>query len=138
MADSAYDDKKTYSRCIELGLVPLIAYNPRKAKVKDLTHVKSSNWRKRSLGTEGLSLYQRFYRDRSAVERYQSTLKELLNGRSLPVRGLVKVTRHVLLTCILSQLIGLVNFTLQRAAGRFTFRLLYHFFSISSIKHCTP
>ena len=68
MADSAYDDKKTYSRCIELGLVPLIAYNPRRSKIKDFTHVKSSNWRKRTLGVEGLSLYQRFYRDRAAVE----------------------------------------------------------------------
>jgi len=128
MADSAYDDKKTYSRCIELGLVPLIAYNPRKARVKDFTLVKSSNWRKRSLGTEGLSLYQRFYRDRAAVERYQSTFKELLNGRSLPVRGLVKVTRHLLLTCILSQLIGLVNFTLQHTTVHFTHRPLYYFF----------
>ena len=68
MADSAYDDKKTYSRCIELGLVPLIAYNPRRSKIKDFTHVKSSNWRKRTLRVEGLSLYQRFYRDRAAVE----------------------------------------------------------------------
>ncbi|MHA1226834.1 MAG: transposase [Candidatus Hodarchaeales archaeon] len=129
MADSAYDDKKTYHRCVELGLVSLIAYNPRRSKIKNFERLKDSNWRKRCLGTEGTILYKKYYSGRSVVERYQSTLKEILNGRSLPIRGLVRVTRHLLLTCILGQLFGLVNYALQNSKPRYTLLPLDHYFS---------
>lgn len=112
-ADSAYDDKKTYHRCVEIGLIPLIAYNPKKAKIKTFTNLRPSNWRKRCLGPEGFKLYQRHYSERGSVERYNSTFKEILVGRTVPVRGLLKVTRHILLAGILSQLYGIINHTLQ-------------------------
>ncbi len=114
VADSAYDDKKTYARAIELGLVPLIAYNPKHAKIKTFTKLKPSNWRKRCLGSEGFLLRQKYYTKRGAVERYQSTFKNILNGRAVPVRGLYKVTCYLLGLSILSQLYGLINWGLQR------------------------
>lgn len=111
--DSVCDDKKSYRRCIELGVVPLIAYNPRKSKRKSFKELPPSNWRKRSLGKEGIRLYAKYYHQRGAVERYNSTFKEILAGRIIPVRGLIKVTKHVLLTCLLSQLYGVVNWLHQ-------------------------
>jgi hypothetical protein len=108
-ADSTYDDRKSYHRCIELGIVPLIVYNPRNSKIKTFTQLKPSNWRKRCLGHEGIELYQQYYSKRGSVERYNSTFKEILSGRIVSVRGLNKVTRHLLLVCILSQLYGIIN-----------------------------
>lgn len=52
VADSAYDDKKTCDKAIKLGLVPLIAYNPKRAKIKSFSKLKHSNWRKRAIGSE--------------------------------------------------------------------------------------
>lgn len=112
IADSAYDDKKTYTKAIELGLIPLIAYNPKKAKIKSFAKLKPSNWRKRAIGGEGIRLRHKFYHWRSAVERYQSTIKELLNGRSVPVRGLSKVRNYLFGLTILTQLYGLINWSL--------------------------
>jgi transposase len=112
IADSAYDDKKTYSKAIELGLVPLITYNPKRSKIVSFDKLKPSNWRKKSIGFEGIQLRQNFYNFRSAVERYQSSIKELLNGRSVPVRGLLKVKKHLYGITILSQIYGLINWSL--------------------------
>jgi len=108
-----YDDKKSYRRCVELNIVPLIAYNPRNSKIKTFDQLKPFNWRKRSLGHEGIELYRQYYSKRGSVERYNSTFKEILLGRVLPVRGLIKVTRYLLLVSILSQLYGIVNHTLK-------------------------
>lgn len=112
IADSAYDDKKTYDKVINLELVPLINYNPKRSKTTSFNTLKSSNWRKRSLGSEGIRLRQKYFYLRSAVERYQSTIKELLNGRSIPVRGLFKVKKHLYGITILTQLYGLINWSL--------------------------
>jgi len=112
IADSAYDDKKTYDKVIKLELVPLIAYNPKKAKIKSFGKLKPSNWRKRAIGSEGIQLRKKFYHLRGAVERYQSTIKELLNGRSVPVRGLSKVKNYLYGLTILTQFYGLINWSL--------------------------
>jgi transposase len=112
-ADSAYDDRKSYHRCINLDIVPLIAYNPRNSKIQTFAQLKPSNWRKRCLGPEGIELYQQYYFKRSSVERYNSTFKDILAGRVVPVRGLIKVTRHLLLVSILSQLYGIINHTIK-------------------------
>ncbi len=128
-ADSAYDDRKSYHRCIELDIVPLIAYNPRNSKIKTFTQLKPSNWRKRCLGPEGIELYQQYYSKRGSVERYNSTFKNILIGRILPVRGLIKVTRHLLLVSILNQLYGIINHTInsqQQLIIRSTFDDYFH------------
>lgn len=44
VADSAYDDKKTYDKSIDLKLAPLIAYNPRRSKIKLFDRLKATNW----------------------------------------------------------------------------------------------
>lgn len=115
IADSAYDDKKTYDKAIRLGLVPLIAYNPKRAKIKSFSKLNPSNWRKRAIGSDGIQLRKKFYHLRGAVERYQSTIKELLNGRSVPVRGLFKVKIHLYGLTILTQLYGLINWSLAHS-----------------------
>lgn len=112
-SDSACDDKKSYHRCIELQLVPLIDYNPKKAQIKQFDQLPSTNWRKRCLGKEGVYLRQKFYSTRMAVEHYNSSFKEILQGRIVPVRGLEKVAKYVYLTCILSQLYGVWNWYFQ-------------------------
>ncbi len=108
-SDSACDDKKSYHRCVQLQLIPLIDYNPKKSKIKHFFNLPPTNWRKRCLDTEGVRLRQKYYYQRMAVERYNSSFKEILQGRTVPVRGLRKVTKYVLLTCILSQLYGVWN-----------------------------
>ncbi|MHA1450071.1 MAG: transposase, partial [Candidatus Hodarchaeales archaeon] len=113
-ADAAYDDKKTYARCVELGLVPVIDYNRKKSKVRKFDALRSSNWRKRCLGREGATLRGTVYRQRVAVERFQSTFKTILNGRAIPVRGLVKVIRHVYGVMFLTQLHAAINWQLQQ------------------------
>ncbi len=113
-ADAAYDDKKTYARCVELGLVPVIDYNRKRSKIKTFSSLRPSNWRKRCLGTEGVVLRDIFYRQRVAVERYQSTFKTILNGRSIPVRGLVRVIRHIYGALFLSQINAAINWRLQQ------------------------
>lgn len=117
LGDSAYDDKKTYGKAIGLGLAPLIPYNPKRAKIKTFKQLKMSNWRKRSLGSEGIQLREKYYYLRTAVERYQSTIKELLNGRVVPVRGLLKVKKYLYGLTILTQLYGLVNWSLNHTTS---------------------
>ena len=113
IADSVCDDKKSYASSIELGLVPLIAYNPRNSKYKTFEELPPKNWRKIALGEEGLHLRRQYYRLRMSAEHYQSTFKTILNGRAVPVRGLVKVTSHVLMVAILSQLYAFINWAQQ-------------------------
>ncbi len=119
LADSAYDDKQTYHAAITLGMVPLIAYNPKKSKTKLFQHLKRRNWRKRSLGEEGIHLREQFGCLRSAVERYHTMVKDLLKGRGVPVQGLYKVQQYIYGLSILTQLYGLVNWHLQQ---RLSFR----------------
>jgi hypothetical protein len=76
-----------------------------------------SNWRKRSLGSAGIQLREKYYYLRTAVERYQSTIKELLNGRVVPVRGLLKVKKYLYGLTILTQLYGLVNWSLNHTTS---------------------
>ena len=127
IADSAYDDKKTYHYSIELGLVPCIAYNRKRSSISTFDDLSSRNWRKRSIGAEGIEIRQQNYSKRGAVERYNSTFKEILNGRAVPVRGLMKVSKYVLLTCILSQLYALSNWTLQRRTMRYEVSSLLYY-----------
>jgi transposase len=122
VADSAYDDKKTYHSCIELELVPLISYNPRRSHSSTFETLKPSNWRKRSLGAERIRLRRQYYHLRQSVEHYQSTFKEILKGRAVPVRGLTKVTSYLLVGTILSQLYALINWE-----GRSGQKSHYHF-----------
>ena len=112
-SDAACDDKKSYHRCIQLELIPLIDYNPKKSKIKRFSNLSITNWRKRCLGKEGIRLRKKYYSQRLAVERYNSSFKEILQGRIVPVRGLKRVTKYVLLTCILSQLYGVWNWYQQ-------------------------
>lgn len=63
-----------------------------------------------------------------SVERYQSTFKTILNGRAVPVRGLVKVTSYVLVVAILSQLYALINWAHQTGQTRRYQRTLEEFF----------
>lgn len=107
--------KKTYDKSIRLGLVPLIAYKPKRAKIKSFTKFEPSNRRKRAIGSEWIQLRKKLYHLRGAVERYQSTIKELLNGRSVPVRGLSKVKNHLYGLTILTQLYGLINWSLDHS-----------------------
>ncbi len=108
-SDSACDDKKSYHRCVQLQVIPLIDYNPKNSKTKQFFNLPQNDWRKRCLGNEGIRLRQKYYYQRMSVERYNSSFKEILQGRTVPVRGLKKVTKYVLLTCILSQLYGVWN-----------------------------
>ena len=128
--DAAYDDKKCYSSAIESLLVPCIAYNRKKSDTNHFMSLSMSNWRKQSLGIESISLRQQYYYLRSAVERYNSVFKDLLKGRSIPVRSLVKVKNYLLGITILSQLYGLVNWTLQHLEVTNTRRILLYYLSI--------
>ena len=127
IADSVCDDKKSYASSIELGLVPLIAYNPRNSKYKTFDELPPKNWRKIALGEEGLYLRRQHYRLRMSAERYQSTFKTILNGRAVPVRGLVKVTSYVLVVAILSQLYALINWDQQTGHKPCYYRTLDEF-----------
>ncbi|OLS24071.1 MAG: hypothetical protein HeimC3_21620 [Candidatus Heimdallarchaeota archaeon LC_3] len=118
--DGAFDDKKCYSRNIELGLIPAISYNHKKAKIKHFNYLRKSNWRKIALGREGVRIRNLSTKKRSSVERYQSTFKDILKGRVVPVRGLIKVRKYVLFACILSQLIGKVNWIKIHKRNRFS------------------
>ncbi len=108
-SDSACDDKKSYYRCVQLQVIPLIDYNPKNSKTRQFFNLPQSDWRKRCLGNEGIRLRQKNYYQRMSVERYNSSFKEILQERMVPVRRLKKVTKYVLLTCILSQLYGVWN-----------------------------
>ncbi|OLS20554.1 MAG: hypothetical protein HeimC3_40120 [Candidatus Heimdallarchaeota archaeon LC_3] len=112
--DGAFDDKKCYSRSIELGLVPAVSYNPKKARIKYFNYLRRNSWRKVALGNEGVRIRNLIMKHRSSVERYQSTFKDILKGRCLPVRGTVKVRKYILIAFILSQLIGKVNWIKKR------------------------
>jgi transposase len=127
LADSAYDDRKTYHSCITLGLVPCIAYNRKRSRTMTFDDLPQRNWRKRSIGREGIRIREENYTKRGAVERYNSTFKELLNGRSLPVRGLEKACKYVLLVCILSQIYALANWIIQRRRIRYHVNTLLYY-----------
>lgn len=128
VADSVCDDRKSYTSSIGLELVPLISYNPRKSKYKTFKDLPPSNWRKRALGEEGIRIRRQYYPLRMSVERYQSTFKAILNGRAVPVRGLVKVSSYVLVVAILGQLYALINWAHQTGRTRRYQRTLEEFF----------
>ena len=94
-ADAAYDDKKTYHRCVDLDLVPLNAYNLKRSKIKKFEQLKPSNQRKQCFSSESIKLRQQYYPSRISVERYQAILKELLQGRIVSVRSLVQVKKYI-------------------------------------------
>ena len=127
IADSVCDDKKSYNMSIKLGLVPLIAYNPRNSKYKTFAELPSKNWRKRALGLEGEELRRQYSPLRMSVEHYQSTFKAILNGRAVPVRGLIKVTSYILIVAILSQLYALINWNQQTDQSPHYYRTLDEF-----------
>lgn len=107
LADAALDDKKSYAALIEHAMVPLISYNPRNAKIKTFLKLSPKNWRHRALGVEGIQLWTNHKQERGSVERYNSTFKYLNGGRSIPVRGLCKVTGYIFGMAILTQLSSL-------------------------------
>jgi len=108
--DAAYDDKKTYTKVIELEMIPCVSYNPRKSNIRSFSQLSTKNWRKRSLGAEGIKIRRSTRKLRLSVERYQATFKHLLQGRVLPKQGLTNAKKYVYLTAILSQLNALVNY----------------------------
>lgn len=112
-ADAAYDDKKTYYAAQEHDLLPLISYNPRNSACKSFGSLGVNNWRKLVIGRHGELLREKYRGTRLSVERYQATFKELLQGRTVPVRGKNKVTRYVLWATLVTQLCGLVNLSLK-------------------------
>jgi len=129
-ADAAYDDKKTYHRCINLGMVPLISYNPKKARIKNFDNLPKRNWRKKSLGKEGWRIRKKYRGPRVSVERYQSSFKEMLQDRSIPVRGLNKVKKYLYLTTIVIQLYALVNHSIKSLQNHINPHSLLYYFNI--------
>jgi len=127
-ADAAYNGKKTYARCVELGLVPVIDYNRKRSKIKDFNSLRSSNWQKRCLEKEGVALRDTVYHQSVAVERYRSTFKTILNGRSVPARGLKRVIRHVYGVLLLSQLHAIINRRLHQGSISLPIVLLLAYF----------
>jgi hypothetical protein len=79
LMDSAYDAKLIYEISKNLGHVPIIDNNPRRKEVIPMAPHEASR-----------------YKERTAVERFNSRLKEDFGGRNVMVRGARKVMMHLM------------------------------------------
>jgi len=77
--DSAYDAKLIYEASRDLGHVPIIDKNSRGKEVIPMAPHEASR-----------------YKERTAVERFYSRLKEEFGGRNVMVRGAKKVMTHLM------------------------------------------
>lgn len=79
MMDAAYDSSQIREASIELGHVPIIDRNARRGGMIPMAPHEA-----------------RRYNERSAVERFNSNLKENYGGKNVMVRGAAKVMTHLM------------------------------------------
>jgi hypothetical protein len=77
--DAAYDAHQIWDQSKEFGHVPIIDRNPRRSEPLPMAPHEA-----------------RRYNERSAVERFNSRLKEEFGGRNVMVRGAEKVMLHLM------------------------------------------
>lgn len=79
LMDAAYDSAQIREESAELGHVPIIDRNVRRGEAVPMTPHEAQR-----------------YKERSAVERFNSNLKENFGGRNVMVRGPAKVMTHLM------------------------------------------
>ncbi|MHA1450285.1 MAG: hypothetical protein ACTSP4_12785 [Candidatus Hodarchaeales archaeon] len=62
------------------------------------------------------------------MKRYQSTFKSIVNGRSVPISGLIRDIRHVYGILFLSQIYAAINWRLQQKPRVMPVKQLVKFF----------
>lgn len=106
--DGIFDTKDIYETCDEHGFQPVIKYNPRKSKKKIMWELECDNWRF-DHDVPPKEEWRLLYNLRVACERFNSRLKELLNGRNVRVRGKSNVAKHVMFSAITLQTIAIAT-----------------------------
>ena len=109
LMDSAYDVPEIKEHSRSLGHVPIIDVNPRATRgLKE--ELKAVGERRRRLGH---SLAEEIrYNERTTVERVNARIKDEFGGRTMRVRGHVKVMCHLMFGIVVltvDQLIRLVT-----------------------------
>jgi hypothetical protein len=79
LADAAYDAKAIKEYSLSLGHVPIIDSNKRRGEEVQMEPAKKQR-----------------YKERSAVERANSSLRDNYGGRFINVRGAAKVMAHLM------------------------------------------
>jgi len=103
LMDAAYDSPLIKQHSESLGHVPLIDENPRNKKRK--AEIKEEHKSSRVAGFKASESLR--YNERSTVERVNGRLKDEFGGRSVRVKGAVKVMAHLMfgiLTLTIDQL----------------------------------
>lgn len=106
--DGIFDTKEIYSETEWYGFKPVIKVNRRRGTNSFIWEFGEHNWRwchEIPEKAEWLDLYSK----RIAAERFNSRLKELADGVNIRVRGLSKLFKHVLFSCITIQISALVT-----------------------------
>lgn len=106
--DGIFDTKEIYSEAEWYGFRPIIKVNKRRGENRFIWEFDEYNWRlchDVPEKDEWLNLYGK----RISVERFNSRLKELVDGENVRVMGLSKVFKHVLFSCITLQVSALVT-----------------------------
>lgn len=108
-ADAGYDSKRNNMACLQKGIKPVIALNPRRSgnrKARRADYILPI--------PRGSDEWQRYYSMRSSVERVFSRLKEELGLLPLRLRTTHRVTVHFALCLIAMLLIALASFAIGR------------------------
>jgi len=79
LMDAAYDAKPIWEASRELGHVPIIDRNPRSKETAPMAPHEAAR-----------------YNERTAVERFNSSLKDSFGGRNVMVKGAAKVFQHLM------------------------------------------
>jgi hypothetical protein len=106
--DGIFDTKEIYSETEWYGFKPVIKVNRRRGTKSFIWEFDEYNWRwchEIPEKEEWLDLYSK----RISAERFNSRLKELVEGENVRVRGISKVFKHVLFSCITIQISALVT-----------------------------
>ena len=106
--DGIFDTKEIYSEVEWYGFKPVIKVNKRRGEYRFIWEFDDYNWRlchEVPEKDEWLDLYSK----RISAERFNSRLKELVEGENVRVMGLSKVFKHVLFSCITLQISALVT-----------------------------
>ena len=109
LMDSAYDAEQIRAYSRQLGHVPLIDSNPRRAAHKK-AELQREALAQRSIGQ--LTPQARRYHERSTVERVNGRLKDEFGGRHVRVRGHAKVLCHLMFGVVALTVDQLMRLTL--------------------------
>jgi len=108
-ADAGHDSRRNIFRCIQYGIKPVIALNPRRSRKKQGRAADRLLPIKR-----GSAEWNRYYSMRSAVERVFARLKEELGLKDLKLRTTSRVAVHFTSCLITMLMIALASFSIGR------------------------